>query len=549
MDNKNLIAIVSDSIHKNWSINAFANYKEEAFTYAQVAERIQWMHQLFEKSGVQPGDKIAVSGKNHTNWALTFISVISYGAVVIPLLPDFTPEEIENLINHSDAVWFFASKQVQSNLDFEKMTQLKAMCMLEDFSLTKTNNNALSTHKDAVEAHFKKPLVPLDQENFTLPSISSDTMAAIVYTSGTTASSKGVMLNHKNFLENVLYGQRNMPLKAGDQIISFLPLAHVFGCVFEFLFPFSIGCQITFLGKIPSPKILVEAFKTIRPQLILSIPLIIEKIYKKQIAPSIEKPLLKVLMAVPGINQLIKKKIHKQVSEAFGGQFLEVIVGAAAINPDVEAFFKSIGFPFSVGYGMTECAPLISYAPWTAHRLTGVGRIVDELEVKIDSENPQKIAGEILVKGSHVMQGYYKNEEATKAAIDKEGWLHTGDLGLIDKDGFIYIKGRSKNMILGPSGQNIYPEEIETRLNNYPLVQESLIIEDNHKLVALIFPDFELAKQKQIDESKLEKFINHYKDEMNKKLSNFSQISKIKIQKEEFIKTPTKKIKRFAYQK
>ncbi|MDY6915754.1 MAG: AMP-binding protein, partial [Candidatus Cloacimonadota bacterium] len=384
-------------------------------------------------------------------------------------------------------------------------------------------------------------------ESFSLPKIDNEELAAIVYTSGTTGFSKGVILQHNSLAANIIYAHINMPLKPGDSILSFMPLAHTYGCAFEFLFPFTLGCHITFLNKTPSPKIIVKAFQKIKPQLILSVPLIIEKIYKKQILPQLNREPVKTLSKIPVLKNVIKKTIKKKLMEAFGNNFHEIVVGGAALNNKVEAFLADIKFPFTIGYGMTECGPLISYASHKIHRLQSVGRVVNTMEVEIDYEDPKNQAGEILVRGENVMKGYYKNESATNSAIDKDGWLHTGDMGLLDEDGFIYIKGRCKNMILGPSGQNIYPEEIEARLNNMPLVQEALVIEHNQNLKALIYPDIDIIDAHSIDNEKLKQIMEQNRKKINQQLPVYSRIKHIELYPEEFEKTPTKKIKRFLY--
>jgi len=387
----------------------------------------------------------------------------------------------------------------------------------------------------------------LSNTNFKLPDIQNDELAAIVYTSGTTGFSKGVMLPHNSLSVNIRYAQNNIPLKFGDKVVSFMPLAHSYGCAFEFLFPLSIGCHVTFLSKIPSPKIIIKAFQDVKPQLILSVPLIIEKIYKKQILPAISTGTVKYFVKIPGLSSVILGKIRQKLIDVFGGQFIEIVIGGAGFNPEVETFLKKIKFPFTNGYGMTECGPLISYDGWQTNKAFAVGKVIDALEIKIDSDDPENIVGEIMVRGENVMLGYYKNEQATNEAIDKNGWLHTGDLGLIDKDGYIFIKGRSKNMLLGSSGQNIYPEEIEAMLNNMQLVNESVVISKDNKLVALVYPDYELVDASNISESKLMDRIEENRKELNAKLPAFAAISKIEIYSEEFEKTPTKKIKRFLY--
>jgi long-chain acyl-CoA synthetase len=380
-----------------------------------------------------------------------------------------------------------------------------------------------------------------------LQHVPNQDLAVISYTSGTTGFSKGVMIPHNSLIANIRYAHENMPLQARDEIVSFLPLAHSYGCAFEFLFPFTKGCYVTFLGKTPSPQIIMQAFKEIRPRLILSVPLVIEKIYKKQVLPTISKPVMKILLSIPGIKSVLHKKIRQKLVTVFGGNFHEVVIGGAAFNKEAEIFFNKIKFPFSIGYGMTECGPLIAYAGWDKAKLCSAGKVVDTLEVTIDSADPYTISGEILVRGENVMLGYYKNPEATKDVLDKEGWLHTGDLGYIDKEDFIFINGRSKSMILGASGQNIYPEEIEAKINNMTFVQESVVIEEDQKIVALIFPDKEMMDKQGIDEKKLQEILDDHKKHLNHSLAAFMNVAEFRIHKEEFEKTPKKSIKRFLY--
>jgi long-chain acyl-CoA synthetase len=389
----------------------------------------------------------------------------------------------------------------------------------------------------------------LKKEDIKFSDISNDQLAVISYTSGTTGFSKGVMITHNSLAANVRYAQNNMPLKPGDPLVSFLPLAHTYGCAFEFLFPFTIGCHITILSKTPSPQIIIQAFKEIKPRLILSVPLVIEKIFKKQLLPVISKPHMKILLAIPLLNKILYKKINEKLVETFGGEFKEIVIGGAAFNPDAEIFFKKIKFKFSVGYGMTECGPLISYASWDTTKLGASGRAVDTLEVTIDSPDPENIVGEIILRGENVMTGYYKNEKATREMIDDKGWMHTGDLGVIDKDGNIFIKGRSKSMILGPSGQNIYPEEIEAVINNKDYIVESVVIFMDNKLIALVFPDYEMMKRDNISEEQLLEYLDKTRKEVNERLPEFMAISKFRVHPEEFAKTPKRSIKRFLYTK
>ncbi len=546
---ENFIAFIEKSIISNWKIDALADYKGSSFTYEEVATQMIKLHIIFEKAGIKPGDKIALVGKNSAAWGITFLAVISYGAVIVPILPDFTPDDIHHIINHSDSVMLFTGEQIFDTLDRKKLPDIRATFKVNDFSLIyaegKSEVPSAAENIDQLFAdHFPKGFGP---ENFRLQHVPNHELAVISYTSGTTGFSKGVMIPHNSLIANIRYAHENMPLLPRDEIVSFLPLAHSYGCAFEFLFPFTLGCYVTFLGKTPSPQIIMQAFKEIRPRLILSVPLVIEKIYKKQIIPTISKPVMKVLLAIPGIKGILHTKIRQKLVDVFGGNFQEVVIGGAAFNKEAEVFFKKIGFPFSIGYGMTECGPLIAYANWDKARLGAAGKIVDTMEVTIDSADPYTISGEILVRGENVMLGYYKNAEATRDVLDDEGWMHTGDLGYIDKDNFIYINGRSKSMILGASGQNIYPEEIEAKINNMKFVQESVVIDENQKIVALIFPDKEMMEKQGVDEKKLQEIFDDHKKHLNHSVPAFMKVSEFRIHKEEFEKTPKKSIKRFMY--
>jgi long-chain acyl-CoA synthetase len=514
-----------------------------------VAKKIVWLHRLFREAKVKKGDKIAVLGKNSVNWAIVYLATVTYGAVIVPILPDFRPDDVHHIVNHSDAVFLFVSDSIYDTLEDSKMKNLRAIIALEEFKII------VGKKKRLVQDIEEKRLEFWNEVDETLTpqtlafekDITNKDMAAIVYTSGTTGFSKGVMLPHNSLSANVFFAQENIPLEAGSNILSFLPLAHSYGCAFEFLYPFSLGCHITFLGKVPSPKTILKAFSEINPNLVLSVPLIIEKIYKKKIEPALNKPVTKILKHTPIVKTLIHNKVRDNLVNAFGGNFVEIIIGGAALNPEVEAFLKKIEFPFTIGYGMTECGPLISYASWKTHRSGSAGKIVNYLEVKIDSNDPYNEVGEIMVRGENVMEGYYKNKDATKEVLDEDGWLRTGDLGVIDNDGFIYIKGRSKNMILGPSGQNIYPEEVEGKLNNMPLVQESLILERHGQLMALVYPDFDTFDNMNMSNQELVEKMEENRKELNEKLPTYSKITKVQIVSEVFVKTPTQKIKRFLY--
>lgn len=549
MMKENLVDLISGSIQKNWQKKAFSNYGGDSVTFQQTAEKILQIHLIFDVCHVKPGDKIALLGKNSVNWAITYLATVSYGAVIVPVLPDFKPQDVHHILNHSDAVMLFAADNLYENLDEVAMPGVKYHFCLSDFSkLSQCKQKKVNQKLEDLSSLFQNKYPHgVKPAGFSPKKIPNDAMAVLSYTSGTTGYTKGVMLPHNSLVANIIYANKNMPLDPGDKIVSFLPLAHAYGCAFEFLWPFTLGCHITFLTRTPSPQIILKAFKEIKPRLVLSVPLVIEKIYKKQILPVISKPAVKAMLKVPLISNVIEKKVKAKLMDAFGNNFHEVVIGGAPLNKEVEAFLRRIVFPFSIGYGMTECGPLISYANWDKTRVGSAGKIVDTLEVKIDSDDPQRIAGEIMIKGENVMQGYYKNPEATQATLEKDGWMHTGDLGLTDKDHFLYIKGRSKSMILGPSGQNIYPEKIESRYNNMPYVQECLVMEKNGKLTAIIYPDFEQADKRNLSESDLKNVFENHRKHLNKIMPSFMNVSKIRIFEEEFEKTPKKSIKRYLY--
>ncbi|HLP71562.1 MAG TPA: AMP-binding protein [Bacteroidales bacterium] len=544
-----LIGYLENTIRQNWDIEALSNYREKGYTYKEIAEKILKLHLLFRDSGINEGDKIALVGRNSANWCVIYLATVSYGAVTVPILPDFKPEDLTNIIIHSDSKFLFVDDKIYESLDITRMPDIAAVFSLDDFRLIRAVSLKIKDLFGVLEEKFSKAYPSLKKEDVKFSGISNDNVAVISYTSGTTGFSKGVMITHNSLAANVRYAQNHMPLKPGDPIVSFLPLAHTYGCAFEFLFPFTIGCHITILSKTPSPQIVIQAFKEIKPRLILSVPLVIEKIFKKQIIPVISKSSMKVLLTIPGINSILHKKIKDKLVETFGGRFHEIVIGGAAFNPDAEKFFRKIGFPFTVGYGMTECGPLISYSSWDTTKLGASGKAVDTLEVTIDSPDPENTVGEIILRGDNVMQGYYKNEKATAEVIDENGWMHTGDLGIIDSDGNIYIKGRCKSMILGPSGKNIYPEEIEAVINNKPYVVESVVISEDNKLTALVYPDFEMMKQNNVTEEQLLEILESYKKEVNERLPDFMNVSKFRIHREEFVKTPKRSIKRFLYTK
>jgi long-chain acyl-CoA synthetase len=539
---------IGDSIRKNWEITALSDYKGESFTFASVGEYIYKFHMLFEKTGIKKGDKIALVGKNSARWCIVYLAVTSYGAVIVPILPDFTPEDIITITNHSDSLILLSSDAIFQSLDIKRIPALKGTVSLNTYGCLNEQQKGFTKAVENLDKEFaEKYAAGFNADIFKLPDIQNEDLAVISYTSGTTGFSKGVMLQHNSLAANVRYAQNNMPLKPGDAIVSFLPLAHTYGCAFEFLFPFSIGCHVTILTKTPSPQIIMQAFQEVRPRLILSVPLVIEKIYKAKLLPVISKRHMKVLLKVPGINNLLHKKIRETLVNTFGGNFAEIVIGGAAFNSEAELFFKKIKFPFSVGYGMTECGPLISYAPWNENKIGASGRPVDTLEVSIDSKDPANEVGEIILRGENVMTGYYKNQEATNAIIDSEGWLHTGDLGIIDRDKFVFIKGRSKSLILGSSGRNIYPEEIEDAINNRYCVAESVVVQRGEKLVALIYPDKETIEKHNISEAELQRILDQHRIEMNRSIPAYKNVAKFEIHNEEFVKTPKRSIKRYLY--
>ncbi len=549
MIKENLVDYFQTAIKENWDKPAVSDYYGKTSTFAEVGESILKFHIIFEKTGIKRGDKIALIGKNSANWAVAYLSVITYGAVIVPILPDFLPKDVHFIVNHSESKAFFAASSIWTTLDINQMLELKYVIGVEELMPLFSRVNHLEEVIHSLNSSIKEKYPDgLSAENFKLPHTGNNELGEISYTSGTTGFSKGVMLLHNSLAANVRFARHHMPLESGDKIVSFLPLAHAYGLAFEFLFPFSLGCHITFLTKTPGPQIITSAFQEIKPRLILSVPLVIEKIYKKKILPVINKSPINWMLKIPLLKKLIYKKVLAGVKEGLGGNFVEVVVGGAALSHEIESFFRRIGFPITVGYGMTECGPLISYAPAKKAKIGSCGVAVDTLEVKIDSDDPEKTVGEILMRGENVMAGYYRNEEATKMVLDAEGWLHSGDLGLMDEEGFIFIKGRSKSLVLGPSGQNIYPEEIESLLNNLAYVAESIVIQRDGKLVALVYPDAEVLKSMNISGKELEEKLENFRKEINGQLPAFMTVSRIVLHPDPFEKTPKLSIKRFLYQ-
>ncbi|VAW24059.1 Long-chain-fatty-acid--CoA ligase [hydrothermal vent metagenome] len=545
MTTNTLANLYSKSFKENWDHLAFSDFEGTSYKYKGIAKIIKSLHLFYQVMGIQKGDKIAILGRNSSHWGSVFISSLACGTVAVPILPDFNAVDTNHIINHSEAKLIFAAKPLIERIDFDKAGNLKAIVCLEDFSLhLAKEEDVVFKLKDAFNYYEENPLSP---NGFDFYDWGSDEMCVISYTSGTSGFTKGVMIPARSLASNIVFAQGHMPLKQEHRIISFLPMAHVYGLLFEFLFPVTLGCHITFLSKTPSPAIITKAFAAVKPNLILSVPLIIEKIYKKRIQPTLDKPIMKVMLKIPGISSLILKKVRGKLVETFGGRFFEIVIGGAPLSADVEDFFKRIKFPFTIGYGMTECGPLISYEAWDKTMPSSAGKLVDRMEVRIDSDDPFNKVGEIQVRGENIMLGYYKNEEATKEAFTDDGWLKTGDLGVIDKNNFIYIRGRSKNMLLGPSGQNIYPEEIEAKMSNAPYVAECVVKESDGKLIALVYPDLESIKADNINDTDLARIMDKNKKNVNSELPRYEQISEVRLVEEEFEKTPKRTIKRYKY--
>lgn len=552
MDTPKFNSIIQKSIIEHWDMDALTDYKGVTLQYKDVARKIEKLHIMFESSGVVKGDKIALCGRNSAHWAVAFIATLTYGAVAVPILHEFTPEQIHNIVNHSEAKLLFVGDVVATTIDGTKMPDIEGIIYIPDYSLVLSRTDKLTyarEHLNEMYGHkypkyFRKEHVEYYVEQ------SPDEMALINYTSGTTGFSKGVMIPYRALWSNYDFAMDVIGrdhVKSGTNTLSILPMAHMYGMAFEFIFEFLHGCHIFYLTRIPSPAIIAQAFADIKPSIVISVPLVIEKIIKKKVFPKLQNQRMKLLLNMPVINKKVKEKICEQVINAFGGNFYEVIIGGAAFNQEVEKFMHDIAFPYTVGYGATECAPIICYRDWREFVPGSCGRAVRNMEVKIDSSSPSIVPGEILARGMNVMLGYYKNEEATRQAIDNEGWYHTGDLGTMDADGNVFIKGRSKNMLLGASGQNIYPEEIEDKLNSMPLVIESIIIQKDEKLVGLVHPDFDEMKNLGLSKEDLEKIMEQNRQELNAEMPAYSKISAIKLHEEEFEKTPKKSIKRFLY--
>ena len=544
-------AIIEKCIIDNWDLDALTDFKGATLQYHDVARKIEKLHIMFENSGIERGDKIALCGRNSANWAVAFLATLTYGAVAVPILHEFTPEQVYNIVNHSDAKLLFVGDVVAPTLDVEQMPDLEGIINIPDYSLKLSRTDKLTFAREHLNEifgakypkYFRKEHVKYYHEQ------SPEELALINYTSGTTGFSKGVMLPYRAVWNNYNFGEDALgkKLKKGDNVISILPMAHMYGMSFEFIFEFLHGCHIFYLTRVPSPAIIAQAFAEVKPAIIIAVPLVIEKIIRKKVFPKIQNNLMQLLLRTPIINKKIQHKICEQVKLAFGGQFYEIIIGGAAFNQEIEKFLKMIDFPYTVGYGATECAPIITYSDYQTFVPGSCGRAVVNMEVKIDSPDPENIPGEILARGYNVMLGYYKNEEITAQTLDKDGWYHSGDLGTMDSEGNVFIKGRSKNMLLSSNGQNIYPEEIEDKLNSMAMVVESLIVQRDSKLVGLVFPDYEEAKNLNMTKDELKEIMEQNRVQLNTEMPSYSTITEIELYDEEFAKTAKKSIKRYLY--
>ena len=544
-------SLIEQSIIKNWELDALTDYKGATLQYRDVARKIEKLHIIFQNSGIDKGDKIAICGRNSSNWAVVFLATLTYGAVAVPILHEFMPDQVHNIVNHSEAKLLFVGDMVAPTIQEEEMPHLEGILFIPDFSVLVSRSEKLTyarEHLNEIFGHKYPKYFRQEHVNYYKEE-SPEELLLINYTSGTTGFSKGVMIPARALWSNYDFatGVLGDKVSRGDNIISILPMAHMYGMMFEFLFEFLIGCHIYFLTRIPSPAIIAQAFAEVKPAVIIAVPLVIEKIIRKKVFPKIQNNLMKLLLNMPVVSKKVNQKICEEVKNAFGGRFYEIIVGGAAFNQEIEHFLHKINFPYTVGYGTTECAPIIAYSDYKTFVPGSCGRAVVHMQVEIESSDPQNIPGEIIVKGLNVMLGYYKNEEATKQVLDSNGWYHTGDLGIMDKDGNIFIKGRSKNMLLGSNGQNIYPEEIEDKLNSLALVGESIVLQREEKLVALVHPDMEEAESMGFSMDDIQKVMAQNLQTLNDMMPGYSKVSEIILHEEEFEKTPKKSIKRYLY--
>lgn len=551
---EDLTVIYANSFKENWDLPALTDYGDpkSTITYGEFARRIARLHIFFESQGIKPGDKIALCGRNTTTWVTVFIATITYGAVIVPVLQDFNPQDTQHILNHSEAMLLFVSNSIYENLDFDELPEIKAILSLDSRRVLAERQTEGKNQPSKVLKNLTRKLKTRYRQGFSREDVNyivpdKDAMAVLNYTSGTTGYSKGVMLSYNNLTGNVVFGEQVKIHFQGSRVLSFLPLAHAYGCAFDMLTPLAVGSHITLLGRLPSPKVLLKAMQDVKPNLIVTVPLILEKIYKNQIVPMITKQAMRWALAIPLLDKAIYAKIRNRLVEALGGQFEEVIVGGAPLNKEVEEFLYRIKFPFTVGYGMTECAPLISYTPWRQFVPESCGRTLPIMQSKIVSDDPENIPGEICTRGENVMKGYYKNPEATSAVLDEEGWLHTGDMGVRTPDGTLFIKGRYKTMILSATGQNIYPEEIESKLNNMPYVNESLVVERGKGLAAIVYPDYEQMDRDKLALTDMDPIMENVRLELNKLVAPYERIDQIQIIPNEFQKTPKRSIKRYLY--
>ncbi len=546
---QSFISMVRQSIHDNWSLEALTDYQGSTLKYQDVAHDIEVLHLLFQCTGIKPGDKVALCGRNSSRWGVVFLATLTYGAVSVPILHDFKADNIHNIVNHSEASLLFVGDNVWENLDERAMPQLKGILAIADFSLLASRSRKLSGAKENFDKLWHKRYPNgFRKEHLSYHKDQPEALAYISYTSGTTSFSKGVMVPYRSLWSNVRFAQDNMPLRPGDAHVCMLPLAHAFGLLFSFLFEFTKGCHVYFLTRMPSPKIIFQAYREVKPSLIISVPLVVEKVIKKNVMPKLSTRPMQLALKVPFVRQRILAGVRRKLYDLFGGQFIELVIGGAAVNEEVAHFLHEIRFPYTIGYGMTECGPLISYASASTYKERSCGRPVDRMEVKIDSPSPATVAGEIMVRGTNVMQGYYKNPKATAETLEDDGWMHTGDLALMDENRNISIKGRSKNMLLGPSGQNIYPEEIEEKLNNLPYVAECIVVQKEGKIIGLVHPDYNEALANGLNAERINGIMEQNRTTLNDMLPRYSQVTAIKIYAEEFEKTPKRSIKRYLYQ-
>ena len=543
--------IYQEAFKKHWDRPAISNYQGMTLHYRDLAERVAKMHIMYEECGLEKGDKVAICSRNQANWAVAFFSALTYGAVPVPLLHEFKSSNIHHLVNHSEAKILYVDDVIWEGLSESEMPDLHAIIQVNTFKLLYASDDKIVNAREHLNELFGRRYPDaFTPECLNYYEDSADELAIINYTSGTSGFSKGVMVPYRAVLSNLQFAQSVLPgLDHTKNIVSMLPSAHMYGLMFELMYELSVGAHVHFLSRVPSPKIIMKALSEVKPYLVIAVPLVIEKIYKTKVKPVIEKEGMRFLMKLPVISQVVKDKIKAELVNAFGGEFYEVIIGGAAFNKEVEAFFKEIGFPFTVGYGMTECAPIITYDDWNVEKLYSCGKAAPNMEIKIDSADPANVPGEILVKGANVFLGYYKNEEATDAVFTADGWFRTGDMGIVDSEGSLFIKGRSKCMILGPSGQNIYPEEVETVINSQPYVVDSLVVEDDGGLTALIYPDFQQGAKDGMSQDKFIKYIEGTLPELNKELPNYARLKKIEVMSEDFERTPKKSIKRYLYQR